>query len=63
MDKRFDYHKPDEAKVDAHTTCRATCKALAQCLDELLPESREKSIVFTKLEEVLMWANAAIARN
>ena len=27
------------------------------------PESREKSLAFTKLEECIMWANAAIARN
>ncbi|WP_417754191.1 hypothetical protein [Slackia isoflavoniconvertens] len=27
------------------------------------PESREKSLALTKLEECIMWANAAIDRN
>ena len=30
---------------------------------DILPESREKSLAYTALEESLMWANAAIARN
>ena len=31
-------------------------------LDEYCPESREKSLAVTKLEEVVFWSNAAIAR-
>ena len=27
------------------------------------PDSRELSVALTKLEEAVMWANAAIARN
>jgi len=30
--------------------------------DQLAPESREKSLAITKLEEAVYWLNAAIAR-
>jgi hypothetical protein len=29
----------------------------------MLPDGREKALAFTHLEEVTMWANAAIARD
>ena len=35
---------------------------LAHVLNELVPDSREKSLAITHLEEVMMWSNAAIAR-
>jgi hypothetical protein len=31
-------------------------------LNELVPDSREKSLAITHLEEAVMWANAGIAR-
>lgn len=37
-------------------------KELALLVDELCPEGREKSLAITKIEESVMWANAAIAR-
>jgi len=36
---------------------------LAAYINENCPDSREKSLAFTKLEEAVMWANASIARN
>lgn len=32
-------------------------------IDGVTPDSREKSLALTKLEEVVMHANSAIARN
>lgn len=32
-------------------------------INNLCPESREKSLAVTNLEESVMWANASIARN
>ena len=38
-------------------------KEFAYLLNDLCPDSREKSLAMTKLEECVMWANASIARN
>jgi hypothetical protein len=38
-------------------------RKLAYLINEDCPDGREKSIAITKLEESVMWANAAIARN
>lgn len=63
LDNRFDYHAPDESKQLNHGNVRRRLRRVADDLNVLLPESREKSIVMTKLEEAMFWANAAIARN
>lgn len=63
LDNRFDYHKPNEVKAGIHENVREECKNLAYFLNDFLPEGREKSLAITKLEEVMFWANAAIARN
>lgn len=38
-------------------------KFLAVEIEENCPDSREKSLALTKVEEAVMWANASIARN
>jgi hypothetical protein len=63
IDRRFDYHAPDDLKVAQHQMVRDSAKNMAKLFTDLLPESREKSLAFTALEEVVFWANAAIARN
>lgn len=64
LDRRFDHHPPpDQATVRAHETVRAGCRELAGTIAELLPPGRERRNAFDRLEEVMMWANAAIARN
>lgn len=63
IEKRFAYHAPDADKVVLHEHVRSETRKLAYYLNELLPEGREKSLVITHLEDVMMWANAAIARS
>ena len=62
--KCFDHHPPSpDAVALQHVEVRENCRQLAQYLQDTLPVSREKSLVLTKFEEALFWANAAIARN
>ncbi len=65
IDNRFTFHPANTTeKQDAHEFIRARCKDLAMDIDEVTPgNSREKSLAITKLEEVMMWTNAGIARN
>ena len=63
LEKRFTYHAPKEGQPLKYETIRDTAKRFAEFLDEVCPESREKSLALTKLEESVMWANASIARN
>ena len=62
INKRFDHHAPDEVKIQKHQIVRLAAKEVAQDFYDFLPEGREKALALTKLEEALMWANAAIAR-
>jgi hypothetical protein len=63
IEHRFAFHAATTAeKKDEHTSVRQSCRRLADALNEALPEGREKAVVMTKLEEVMFWANAAIAR-
>lgn len=60
---RFVYYAPDEEKKLKHERIRISIGKLADDLNYDIPDGREKSIVMTKLEEAMMWANAALARN
>lgn len=62
IETRFTYHPPKEGQPEKYTQLRNLAKGLARCIDDTCPDSREKSLAITKLEETVMWANAAIAR-
>jgi len=63
IENSFTYHAPKEGQPEKYELLRAKVKELAYLIDELCPNSREKSLAMTKLEESSMWANASIARN
>lgn len=63
IEHRFAFHAAvDQEKRNAHTSVRRQCASLAHSLNNELPEGREKALAVTKLEEVMFWANAALAR-
>jgi hypothetical protein len=59
---RFTYHKPVGSQPEVYQELRNAAKSLATKFDLYCPDSREKSLAMTKVEEAVMWANAAIAR-
>jgi hypothetical protein len=63
IEKRFTYHAPKGDQATRYQQIRDAAKALANLLNTACPDSREKSLALTSLEESVMWANASIARN
>jgi len=59
----FTYHAPKPGQPEKYTVLRDTAKGLAMLINDNCPDSREKSLAITELEECVMWANASIARN
>lgn len=62
IEKRFTHHRPDATAEEKHNWARAAFLAFAEGLADELPDSREKSLAFTALEEASFWAHAAVAR-
>lgn len=63
LDKRFTYHKPKDGQPEKYKFLRGQAKELADNINQECPDSREKSVALARLDEVVFWANAAIARN
>lgn len=63
IEKAFTYHPPKDGQPAKYEAIRNEAKLLAIIIDGLVPDSREKSLAMTKLEECVMWANAGIARS
>lgn len=63
LDNRFSYHAPNDLTKQLHEIIRNDAKMVANSWNGKLPESREKSLAITHLEEAMFWANAALARN
>lgn len=63
IENNFTYHTHKDGQPAMYQAIREKAKELAYLIEELVPDSREKSLAITKLEECSMWANAGIARN
>ena len=63
IENAFTYHAPKPGQPEKYQAIRKMAKELAYLIDEMVTDSREKSLAQTKLEESVMWANAGIARN
>jgi len=63
IDNYFKYHAPKDDQTSRYISIRDKAKELALLIENYCPDSRERSLAMTKLEEFVMWANASIARN
>lgn len=63
IENNFIYHAPKEGQPKRYEDVRQAAKDFAEMLSMLCPPSRELSLALTNLEQSVMWANAAIARN
>ena len=63
LNNNFTYHAPFGDQSQRYGDIRDAAKAYATSLMQNCPPSRELSLALTKIEEVVFWANAAIARN
>ncbi len=63
LDNTFTYHAPFGDQSERYIQIRNSARQLAEIFIENSPPSREQSLALTNLEQAVMWANAAIARN
>ena len=63
IEKNFTYHSPKGNQPERYGRIRDKAREFAELIEAECPDSREKSLAFTKLEESVLWANASIARN
>ncbi len=63
INNNFTHHSPKGTQTLRYESVRSMTRTLASALVTQCPPSRELSVALTKLEEVMFWANAAIARN
>ena len=62
-DKIFTYHPPFGSQQARYEGLREAGKKLADLMQLCAPPSRELSTALTKVQESIMWVNAAIAIN
>ncbi len=59
----FTYHAPFGDQPKRYHNIRDEAKQFCELLNELCPESREKSLAITLLQQCVQMANASIAIN
>ena len=62
LDNRFTYYPPKGDQAETYASVRRAAKQLANKINKVCPDSREKSLAITKIEEAVFWTNAGIAR-
>lgn len=63
IDNTFTYHRPFGTQQVRYEALRSAARELATLIQGSCPESREKSLALTNLQQSIMWANASIAIN
>jgi hypothetical protein len=62
LKERFTYHAPQGDQAERYQQLRAKALEFAELIVTLCPSSPERSTALTGLDAVVMFANAAIAR-
>jgi hypothetical protein len=63
IDQVFKYHAPFGTQQARYIALREKAKEFAFLIEQNCPDSREKSLAMTNLQQTVMWANASIAIN
>ncbi len=63
LDNFFTYHPPKKDQIPRYEQLRTTAKDFAKLIIMNCPDSRERSLAITNLQQSVMWANASIAIN
>jgi hypothetical protein len=62
IENNFKSHDVTPSQAEHMDMVREGCFRLAKLINTVVPDGRERSISLTELENVMMWANAGIAR-
>lgn len=63
LERIFTYHPPQGDQAQRYEQLRAAGLVLADKINRLAPESAEKTLAIRRVQEAVMYANAAIACN
>jgi len=63
IDNLFTYHAPFGDQAKRYEMIRENAREIAMIINDCCPESREKALAITHLQNAIMWANASIAIN
>jgi hypothetical protein len=63
IENRFTYHAPRDSQPEIYEKIRNAGLGFALLIDRYAPECDELDIAIRRIEEAVMWANAAIARH
>ena len=63
LETRFTHHSPTDEQILQYADIRAQALEFAKYIDATCPFGQELALALAALEECVMWAEAAIARN
>lgn len=63
IENRVTYHAPSPGGVERHKALSDAAAAFMAVVEATVPDGREKTLVFTNIEQAKMWASAGVARN
>lgn len=63
MSKSYQYHKPSKDGLDKVAKLREAFSTIDDIVQDVAPQSRERSLAITNLEQAAMWAIKAVVVN